>query len=133
MKNTERTKSETINGIKVPLIVNIKKGYLAGQNAYAKKVAPVTAMGYKYITDKGNGVSECGPFVDLPGVIITVQADCPDTGAEVEQGYIVLRNDDGLVSDFLGTADEKYPLEVSNSSATEFFQAQGLNLISTKY
>ena len=92
----------TVNGIKLPLLFRVIRGYAEHQSAYIISVSP---------TGQGGFQSAVGFWTMLPAVSVRVMLD-----QGKEQTYIVARNDDGIVSPWLQGLDPQDQIEVSISA-----------------
>jgi hypothetical protein len=121
---------KVVNGVRIPRLVNIRDGYLAGTGAAVVIDAePCTLYTYAYFEQMGPGHVRCGPVRDMPGVWVRVWVR-----EGVEQVYtVVVRQrtwdvadgfelDNGMIEGALG--DEE-PLALAVPDAAGFIVGEG--------
>lgn len=89
----------TVNGIKLPMLFRVIRGYAEHQSAHLISVLPIKQGGFQ---------SSVGFWTMLPAVSVRVMLE-----QDKEQTYTVARNDDGIVSPWIQGLDSQDQIEVS--------------------
>jgi hypothetical protein len=123
MMNASETKKTgvfaTVNGIEIPELVGVVRGYAKGWPAKVIWVREGWIGTYKYMRRIDLGISQCGPWVMAPGADVKVEfLDGPFEGRV--QTYRVAQNDDGIVAGSLDPEDFVIEEKVSDNGAVNY-------------